>query len=126
MQNMSNSDKRWTTAFCVFMILILAMDQMIGAAYRKCESRIRMNGAEPRKERKEFEELVRLTEKELFERCKEIFHIRYKTRKGWNERFNPIKDGLDKWKKESVPVDERSVHLVNDLKAIVREFGRSF
>jgi hypothetical protein len=123
MQNMSSSDKRWTTAFCVFMILVLAMDKMIGAAYRKCESRARRNEGDPVTERKGFENLVRLTECELFERCKEIFHIRYKTRKGWNERINPIRDGfeVEAWKGQTI--DEKTTRLVADLRRIMRDLG---
>ena len=105
------------------MVLILVMDKMIGAAYLKCESRIKLNERDPRTEREGFEELVRLTETELFEKCKEIFHIRYKTRKGWNERFNPIRDGSDAWKVD--PIDEKTARLVADLRRIMYEFGTS-
>ena len=124
MQNMTNSDKRWTTAFCVFMVLVLAMDKMIAAAYRKCESKIARNEGDPQTEREGFRTLVRLTETELFERCKEIFHIRYKTRKGWNERINPIRDGFegDGWKAEKT--DEKTRRLIANLRRIMRDLGR--
>jgi hypothetical protein len=36
---------------------------------------------------------VRLAEKELFDKCKEIFHSRFKIRKAGKESFNPIRDG---------------------------------
>ena len=50
-------------------------------------------GADPTTERATFAELLRLTQRELFDRCKEIFHTSFKTRKAGKEALNPIRDG---------------------------------
>lgn len=90
-------------------------------AYWTCEGRSRRDSAESRKERSEFQQLVRLMEKELFERCKEIFHSSFKTRKGGKEACNPIRDGIRAFRGKAV--NEGISRFVWDLEAIVREFG---
>jgi hypothetical protein len=124
MRNTADSNNKWATAFCVFVLLTLLMDQLITSAYYMCEDNIKFYGKDAKAEREEFQRLVRLMETELFERCKEIFHSRYKTRKGGNERFNPIRDGLAAWRKGQP--DVRTERLVSDMQRVVREFGMFF
>lgn len=116
-------DKEWATAFCVFILLILVMDKTLGAAYYFCEGRIMHQGFEALKERKEFEKLVRLTQKELFERCKEIFHWKFKSRKGGREALNPIRDGIDAFAGKVQELDGDVRALIDELQNLVAGFG---
>lgn len=117
-------DKEWATAFCVFILLILVMDKTLGAAYYFCEGRVMHQGYPPDKERIEFQRLVRLTQKELFERCKEIFHWKFKTRKGGKEACNPIRDGSDAFQGKTKILDGDVNELVGDLQTLTRSFGQ--
>lgn len=118
-------DKEWATAFCVFILLILVMDKTLGAAYYFCEGRVMHQGYHPDNERAELERLVRLTQKELFERCKEIFHWKFKTRKGGKEACNPIRDGSDAFQGKAKILDGDVNELVGDLQSLTRSFGQS-
>jgi hypothetical protein len=117
-------DKEWATAFCVFIILILVMDKTLGAAYYFCEGRIVHDGLDEGRERGLFGNLVRLTQKELFERCKEIFHWKFKTRKGGKEACNPLRDGNDAFVGKIGELDGDVARLVGDLQGLVGGFGK--
>ena len=121
MHNMSSSDKRWTTAFCVLIVLMLIMDKTVAAASRKCRANIQVHGQDARIEMAAYKNLLKLMETELFEKSKEIFHWRYKTRKGCNERFNPIRDGVNAWRGEKA--DEKTARFVEEMQRVVRDFG---
>ena len=90
---------------------------------RNCstESRIRHGGKEAVIERHEFQERVKVTQTNLFERCKEILHSKFKTRKGGKESFNPIRDGDGAWRGKVI--DERIAGFVHDVKNVVRDHG---
>lgn len=120
--NVANNNERWAVGFSVFVMLTLVIDKTLGSAYYMCESRIEHRGAEAEAERKEFRELVRLTETELFGRCKEIFHWKFKTRKAGKEACNPIRDGMEAFKGR--PVSDGITHLVGDLQALARDCGK--
>lgn len=117
-------DKDWAVAFGVFLMLVLVMDKTLGAAYYFCEGRIKHHGHQAPTEREAFQELVRLTQKELFDRCKEIFHWKFKTRKGGKEACNPIRDGIDAFQRKAKPVDHDVSRFVKDLQKIAGEFGK--
>jgi len=103
-------------------MLVLVMDKTLKAAYTKCESKIKFKKeVDVKEEKREFEELVRLMEKDLFGRCKEIFHTRYKTRRAGKECCNPLRDGVSTW--HGQPVDGKMERLVGELRRVVREFG---
>lgn len=119
-----SKDKEWALAFSVFVTLILVMDKTLGAAYYFCEGRIQNHGYAAGRERAEFDSLVRLAQKELFERCKEIFHWKFKTRKGGKEACNPIRDGTEAFQGKSKSVDPDVVMFVRDLQTVVGEFGK--
>ena len=121
MRNTARAEKNWPTAFCVFIVLTLIMDKTIAAAHLYRHGRIKFHRRDAKTERETFENLRRLMETGLFERCKEIFHCRYKTRKGVNKRCNPIRDGTAAWR--GVEVDGRTVRLVDDIQRVVRDFG---
>jgi hypothetical protein len=121
MRKTSDSNTRWAPAFCVFIVLILIMDNTIAASYLLCRTNIESRGNDKRAESAKFQDLVRLMETQLFERCKEIFHSRYKTRKGANDRCNPFRDGVASWRKQGV--DEKTAILVEELQRIVHDFG---
>ena len=123
--NNTSKDNEWAVAFTVFLTMILVTDKILGAAYYFCEANIAHRRNEANSERKQFTKLVELTEKELFQRCKEIFHWKFKTRKGGKEACNPIRDGIEAFqsKSKSAPVDSNVKYLVSDLQAIVRDFG---
>ena len=120
----TTKDKEWTLAFSVFLILILVMDKTLGAAYYFCEGRIKHYDHLAVTERELFQELVRLMQNELFDRCKEIFHWRFKTRKGGKEACNPIRDGIDAFQGKSKTVHHDVVKFVMDLRRIVGEYGK--
>lgn len=124
--NNVRKDADWATSFSVFLMMILVMDKILGAAWYFCEANIKHGAKDPRVERAAFQQLVKLTEKELFDRCKEIFHWKFKTRKGGKEACNPIRDGIEAFqnKSKSVSVDKSIVSLVWDLQNIVGEFGK--
>ncbi len=121
MRSAARAERNWPTAFCVFIVLTLTMDKTIAAAHRFCEGRIKFRGREAESERETFENLRRLMETSLFERCKEIFHCRYKTRKGGNERCNPVRDGTAAWRGEEV--EGRTERLIDDIQRVVRDYG---
>jgi hypothetical protein len=64
-----------------------------------------------------------LTEKELFDRCKEIFHTTFKTRKAGKEAYNPIRDGKRAFRGK--PVNEGISRFVWDLEAVMQDFGKT-
>ncbi|KAJ8070699.1 hypothetical protein OCU04_001070 [Sclerotinia nivalis] len=110
---------KWATAFSVLLVLILVMDKTLGLSYCNAESRIKHGGKEAETERHEFQERVRLTQTNLFERCKEILHSKFKTRKGGKESFNPIRDGERAWRGKVI--NERIAGFVHDMKSVVRD-----
>lgn len=122
--NAANSTDKWAIGFSTFIMLTLVIDKTLGSAYYLCESRIEHRGADAEAERREFRELINLTETKLFDRCKEIFHWKFKTRKAGKEACNPIRDGIDAFKGR--PVSEAITRLVGDLEGIKRDFGRFF
>jgi len=122
--NNTSKDHEWATAFSVFLILILVMDKTLGAAYYFCEGRIAHHGYEAGPQRAEFQNLVRLTQKELFDRCKEIFHWKFKTRKAGKEACNPIRDGIDAFQGKSRSGDSSIASLVWNLRAVAEDFDQ--
>jgi len=124
--NNTSKDIEWATAFSVFLMMILVTDKILGAAWFFCEANIEHEQIDAVWERRQFQKLADLTETELFGRCKEIFHWKFKTRKGGKEACNPIRDGIEAFqsKSKSAPVDRSVRCLVRDLKAIVGEFGK--
>ncbi|KAH7317669.1 hypothetical protein BKA65DRAFT_410270 [Rhexocercosporidium sp. MPI-PUGE-AT-0058] len=121
----ATKDKEWAIAFSVFLTLILVMDKTLGAAYYFCEGRIKHHGHQASTERQLFQELVRLTQKELFDRCKEIFHWKFKTRKGGKEACNPIRDGIDAFQGKSKTVEHDVEKFVRELQHVVGEYGKN-
>jgi len=63
-----------------------------------------------------------LTQTQLFERCKEIFHSSFKTRKGGKEACNPIRDGIAAFRGKTV--NEGISRLVWDLDEVIRDYGK--
>jgi hypothetical protein len=120
----TTSDKKWAISFSVFLALILIIDKTLNQGYYFCENRIAHHGFEASSERKRFNELVRHTQRELFERCKEIFHSSFKTRKNGKEACNPIRDGMSGAFKAR-DVDKPIEMFVEELRGIAREFGKS-
>jgi len=118
----TSKDNEWAISFSVFLVLILVMDKTLGAAYWFCEGRIKNHNKEEERERKEFGGLVRLMQTELFERCKEIFHWKFKTRKGGKEAFNPIRDGVSAFEGKRRVLEYGEVQLVHDLRGVVEEY----
>jgi hypothetical protein len=117
-----NLSQDWATAICVFLTVVLVMDKIIGSAYYFCGANIQYGRGDPVKEREEFTKLVKVLQTELFDRCKEIFHWRYRSRKWGKDSFNPIRDGILAWR-EQVPSPE-VVEFTWDLRRIVAEFRK--
>ncbi|KAI9641056.1 hypothetical protein NHQ30_010484 [Ciborinia camelliae] len=115
------NERKWAIGFSVLLILTLVMDKTLGLSYCNAESRIKHGGKEADIERNEFQERVKVTQTNLFERCKEILHSKFKTRKGGKESFNPIRDGDGAWRGKVI--DERIAGFVHDMKCVVRNFG---
>jgi len=113
-------ERKWAITFSVFITLMLVADKILASAYLFCEAQIKHHGADPRSERAEFRDLVRLTEKELFDRCKEIFHTSFKTRKAGKEAYNPIRDGQSAFRGKAI--NEGISGLVWDLESLIRDF----
>jgi hypothetical protein len=120
-----SKDNEWAIAFSVFLIIILVTDKILGSAWYFCEANIEHGQIDAVWERRLFQDLVNATEKELFERCKEIFHWKFKTRKGGEDACNPIRDNIEAFqsKSKSVPINTSIKHLVWDLRAIIRDFS---
>ena len=112
----------WATSFCLWLLLTLAIDKTTISAHYLCEGRIKHAGHDPKMERAAFGQMITLTERELFERCKEIFHWKFKTRKGGKEACNPIRDGVAAFGSFAVP-EPRTAELVMDLQELVQDFG---
>lgn len=120
----NNNDKKWAVSFCVLMIIVLVIDKISVSAFYFCEAEIQHHGADPKSERAKFMQLISLTENELFERCKEIFHWKFKTRKGGKEACNPIRDGMEAFRGRAVGGGVAS--LTSGLQALVRDFGKVY
>jgi len=116
------NDRSWATSFCVLIMMSLVIDKSLASAYYFCETEIAHKGKEERMERERWRTLVTLTQRELFERCKEIFHWKFKTRKGGREACNPIRDGLDTFKDRIVDTD--IVNLVRDVRQLMGQFDK--
>lgn len=116
----STNGSKWVKSFSVFLLLVLIMDKTLIAAYYFCEGRIKHHGRDAVTERAELQKLIRLTQTELFERCKEVFHSKFKTRKGGRESCNPIRDG---WKDRAMELREE--RLVRELQSVVLDFGKT-
>ncbi|RDW88502.1 hypothetical protein BP6252_00534 [Coleophoma cylindrospora] len=114
----ANHGHRWVTSFSVFMVLLLVMDRTLVAARYYCEGNIRHHGADAATERSKYHQVLISTRVQLFERCKEIFHSRFKTRKAGKESCNPIRDG---WRGRQMAAREEQ--LVDDVKCILSEFS---
>lgn len=86
----------WATTFSVLSLLILVMDKTINTSImltnRNSKYQLGENIADESAEGENAKGLPRLIEGQLFERCKEIFHATFKTRKVGKESFNPIRD----------------------------------
>ncbi|RAL68338.1 hypothetical protein DID88_007068 [Monilinia fructigena] len=108
------NERKWAIGFSVLLILTLVMDKTLGLSYCNAESRIKHGGKEAEIERNEFQERVKVTQTSLFERCKEILHSKFKTRKGGKESFNPIRDGEGAWRGKVI--DARIARFVHDMK----------
>jgi hypothetical protein len=121
----TNLSQDWPTAICVFLMMVLVMDKVIGSAWFFCEVNIQHDRRDAMEERRHFMELVTLTQTELFERCKEIFHTRYKTGKGGNLSFNPVRDGVEAWHWQKQVPNTEARALTRDLRVIVQEFGKT-
>jgi hypothetical protein len=115
-------DKNWVRAFCIFTVLMLVLEKTILTAKYFCEGRIAHSGYDPGPERAKFEEFLRLTEREFFERCKGNLHRKFKTGKGGKESCNLIRDGTSAWHKSTL--DERTTKLVEDLQRLTNAFGK--
>ena len=120
--NAANHNEKWAIGFSTFIMLTLVIDKTLGSAYYLCESKIEHRGADAEAERKEFRELINLTETQLFSRCKEIFHWKFKTRKAGKEACNPIRDDMEAFKGR--PVSDSITQLVGDLRSLARDFGK--
>jgi len=112
-----NNERKWATSLSVFLALCLIMDKTLGAVSLMCSHKIKNQGYDAHSERSEYRRIVRLTETELFERCKEILHSNFKTRKAGKESFNPIRDGDGK------VADGNIAAFVRDLQTLIRIFG---
>lgn len=115
----ANHGHRWVTSFSVFLVLTLVMDRTLVAAWYFCEGNIQHHGADAATERGKFHQVLISTRVQLFERCREIFHSRFKTRKAGKESCNPIRDG---WRGRQMMA--RELELVEDMNCILGEFGR--
>jgi len=113
-------EKKWAITFGVLVTLTLVTDKILEASYYFCEGQIKHRGANPKTERAKFQDLIRVMEKELFDRCKEIFHTSFKTRKAGKEAYNPIRDGQGAFKGKTV--NEGISRFVWDLESLMRDF----
>lgn len=122
MWRFSPDDKAsWATAFSVFIMIILAIDKTLTSAYYFCEGTINLGHSTGKTEQAAFKQLVTLTQRELFERCKEIFHRKFRTRKHGTEVCNPIRDGVAAFGRRAT--EQRTVELVEDLLLLAKDFG---
>jgi hypothetical protein len=119
--NTAGQDTKWAVSFCVFLLMTLVMGKMRANGFYFCETNIQHRGADPASERQKLSELLKLSEEQVFIRCKEIFHTKFKTRKGGKEACNPIRDGLEAFRGRDV--DDGIKSLTYSLQRVVREYG---
>ena len=126
----STTQETWVNSLLVFLLLSLTSDKILGLAYYFCECRIHNHHFDHKTERSRFRQLVVLTQRELFERCKEIFHSKFKTRRCGKGACNPIRDGIAGLRGignlGTAAPEERIVSLVESLQQFVKEFGTYF
>ncbi|PQE15219.1 fungal zn binuclear cluster domain containing protein [Rutstroemia sp. NJR-2017a WRK4] len=138
----TTNERKWAIGFSVLLVLTLVMDKTLGLSwctYVSCsslspsrrdvltdecssQSRVKHGGKEAEMEKNEFQERVKVTQTNLFERCKEILHSKFKTRKGGKESFNPIRDGDGAWRGKVI--DETIAGFVDDIRGVVQEFDQ--
>jgi hypothetical protein len=119
--NTAGNDSKWAITFCVFLLMTLVMGKMRANGHYFCETKILHKGADPTGERAKLSELLQHSELQVFGRCKEIFHWKFKTRKGGKEACNPIRDGLEAFRGRHV--DNGIKSLTYGLQRVVRDFG---
>lgn len=120
--NSAIDEHKWALAFGVFLMLTLVMDKTLMTAYYFCEGRIKNYDGKPDLERRQFQKLLELMQTQLFERCKEIFHNKFKTRKAGKESCNPIRDGRGAWRGKRV--GDGIETFVQQLQEVIKEFGK--
>ncbi|KAM3068278.1 hypothetical protein ACMFMF_009094 [Clarireedia jacksonii] len=138
----TTNERKWAIGFSVLLVLTLVMDKTLGLSwctYVSCsslspsrrdvltdecssQSRVKHGGKEAEIEKNEFQERVKVTQTNLFERCKEILHSKFKTRKGGKESFNPIRDGDSAWRGKVI--DETIAGFVHDIRSVIQEFDQ--
>ena len=64
-------------AFSVLIMTSLAIDITMILADYFCEGRVKFSSNDPEAERAALKQLATLIERELFEKCKEIFHAKF-------------------------------------------------
>lgn len=114
------SSTLWTADFCVLSMLCLIMDVTISSAYElhvyRMETHRETND-------RELRNLAGTIEEELFQKAKEIFHLRHRTRRGGRESYNPLRDGIDPHGSGSGGLDWWSAKLMNDVRQLVLWIG---
>lgn len=120
-----NISERWAISFSIFVMLVLTMEKVLEAAYNFCLTEAERKCA-GETERAMFQKLAKSMEKELFDRCKEIFHWRFRTRKGGREACNPIRDGIEAFqgKLKSASISASVKELISDVQQIAWVFGK--
>jgi hypothetical protein len=112
-------DNEWAITFSVLLIIILVIDKALGSAYYCCKGKIQYSGCNAEEERARFEDLARLTQTVVFERFKERFHKKFKTRQGGEESCNTIRGGVKSFngKSKCIRVDNNVKIFVRDLRS---------
>ena len=120
--NRNTLAQQWTTTFAIFVLLTLVIDKMLFAIH-SYHGQIEKHQTrdESENDRVRLQELERLIMSEIFVRCKEIFHWKFKTRKAGREATNPIRDGLDAFR--GTTVDSNIDDFVRTLQEIVLTYG---
>jgi hypothetical protein len=115
----SRSRPTWATSFCVIMILCMCIEAVQAAVDGAVvQSILEQRGSnKPSVSREEGFAVCRQLEEKVFEECKEIFHIVYKSKPGRNERgrFNPILDGIEDDTSQGIDEEE----LVKDVRRVM-------
>lgn len=122
-----NRGDQWISLFCLMSLLAMAADKIIVAARTQRDARIIFQESYvlQKEEEVSVRNLEQLIRREFFDRCTEIFHWKFKTRKGGKEACNPIRDGFETLQGKGVDsqLESGAMEFVKELQNLAASMG---
>lgn len=114
--------KTWLIDFCVLAVIVLCCDLTIKSAHESHLFKLKTNRET---NDRELLNITRYIETEIFQKAKEVFHARHKTRMGGKASSNPMAEDFDSRISEGRNHDWWTPTLVAELRQLIIEIGKS-